>query len=88
MKQPLKLSWTGFALAQALAVCAVSAVIDTNAAGPRPGAVDAGSVKAIHGQSWTLTRQPTGSPFDDELVRQKDALRHRQQQEASVAIKG
>ena len=88
MKQPLKLSWTGFALAQALTVCAVAAVIDTNAAGPRPGAIDADTVKAIHDQSWTLTRQPSGSPFDDELVRQKDVLRHRQQQEVSVAVKG
>lgn len=88
MKQPLKLSWTGFALAQALAVCAVAAVIDTNAAGSRPGAIDAGTVKAIHDQSWTLTRQPTGSPFDDQLVGQKGALRHRHRQEASVAFKG
>ena len=88
MKQPLKLSWTGFALAQALTVCAVAAVMDTNAAGPHPGAIDAGTARAIHDQSWTLTRQPTGSPFDDELVRQKDALRHRQQQEATVVVKG
>ena len=84
MRQPKKLSWTGFALAQALAVCAVAAVIDAKSSGPHPAEIDAGTVKAIHDQSWTLTRQPSGSPFDDALARQKDALRHRQQE--SVAF--
>jgi hypothetical protein len=84
MRQHKKLSWTGFALAQALAVCAVAALIDAKSSGPHPGEIEAGTVKAIHDQSWTLTRQPSGSPFDDEFARQKDALRQRQQE--SVAL--